>query len=212
MEHKKDTCAFSKYWPIFGFMWAMSFDAMALRQTADAWVGINYQNYITEDKRWVFLIHNQLRFIYDRHPLRAILTEDSVGYGFNPKHRFWVGYYWSIHDPYHHDYQENRIWQQYYWKIVENEKEKVASRTRLEEIKFNRLSPNLIIFRQLFARETSIFNWGPVKPLVYEEIFLRLNHPSYSSYSFFNQNRVFLGVNIYCHDGQLLEGGVYQSI
>ena len=173
------------------------FASWAFEQQLSFWPGMNYQNYLTENHKLAYLMHSQLRFMNKDAPLKTGLVEGSVGYALNNMQRLWVGYYWAENDPYHNSFQENRVWQQFYWKLQDDNQSTITSRTRIEEIKFSNEAQQLNLMRQMFAKEFVKNYYGRINPLIYDETFFRLNHPSYASTSFFAQNRLFLGVNIY---------------
>lgn len=186
--------------PILIILLFVSLNSWAFEQNASFWPGINYQNYLTKDRKFAYLLHSQLRFINKGQPLETGLVEGSVGYAFNDMQRLWVGYYWSINQPYHDSYDENRTWQQFYWKLMDNKTDILASRTRIEEIQFSNQDQKLYVLRQMVAHEWVKMYFGSINPLVYDETFFRLNHPSYDTNTFLNQNRLFLGINIYSAD------------
>ena len=71
-------------------VWSLSQALHALTPYVSLWGGGNYQNYLTQDKKWVYLLHAQARFIDTIHPVETLLTEDSIGYSLNDKQRIWV--------------------------------------------------------------------------------------------------------------------------
>ncbi len=168
-----------------------------MMQEQGSWLAINNQNYLSDNKKWVYLSHNQVRLLKHRHPLETLLTENSIGYSLTDNLRFWAGFYYSGNNFYHHQFEETRLEQQFFWKAVDNKERRVAARARLEEIAFSNESQNAIIFRQMFAHESKVYYRGNINPLIYDEIFFHLNNTRYTSKGFLSQNRAFLGFNWY---------------
>jgi hypothetical protein len=160
-------------------------------------LSLNNQNFLSADERWVYLWHNQARIVNRPHPLEAVLTEGSIGYTLNAAQRVYLGYYWADFSPYHKDAQENRLFHEFYWRLESNEQRRIATRTRLEVNWYTGTKQNLVMWRQLFAKEDLKFYFGRLNPLVYDEVFFRLNNPDYATPSFLSQNWLFLGCNYY---------------
>lgn len=160
------------------------------------WPMINVQNYLSNDHRWAYLLNSQARFLNETHPLKTVLIQDSIGYSINQNLRIWMGYYYSGHNFQAKYFTENRLFQELYWKIVSNQKTKVAYRTRLEENQFNIYRQNQVLLRQLLAKEFLTNYKGMLNPLIYDEMFFRVNKPSYASHDLISQNRLFLGFNL----------------
>ena len=160
------------------------------------WSGLNVQNYLSENKRWVYLFNTQARFLDQTHPLKTVLVQDSIGYSFNKNQRVWMGYFYSGNNFRVKHFTENRLFQEYYWTIVNNQKTKVAYRVRFEENQYSEFRQNQVLFRQLLAKEFLVHYKEKLNPLIYDEMFYRVNNPSYSTKSLVSQNRLFLGFNL----------------
>lgn len=175
----------------------LSQPSIAAIQRESLWMGFSNQQHFLQNKKWLYLQHAQVRVMNLPHPVRTILNENNIGYSINSTQQVWLGYYLADNDIFHQENIENRLLQQFSWNLVDNSYQRVSSRTRLEEFAYTNRSQNLVELRQLFAHESLTFYDGHINPLVYEEVFFRLNHPRYASDHALSQNRLFLGVNIY---------------
>lgn len=171
--------------------------SIAAIQRESLWMGFSNQQHFANNKKWIYLQHAQVRIMNVSHPVRTILSENNVGYAINSKQQVWLGYYLADQDIFHQENIENRFLQQFTWHLIDDQNQRLSSRTRLEEFAFTNHSQNLVELRQLLAHESIRLYYGRINPLIYEEVFFRMNHPRYASDRLLSQNRLFLGVNIY---------------
>lgn len=153
------------------------------------------------------MLHGQARFYNTTHPFTTLLLENSIGYPLNDKLRLWAGYLISGNDFNTRYFREQRLQQQLYWHMLDNQQERLASRTRFEEIAVSFSRQNLIVARQMFAHEQLSYFYGYINPLIYDEIFTHLNNPSYATVNFISQNRLFLGFNVYFSNHEYMKIG-----
>ena len=168
----------------------------SLIQHEGIWPTFNKQGNLND--KWAYLLHHQARFLNESHAVKTVLLEDSIGYSLNKDQRVWFGYFFSGNNFGNHSFNEQRIWEQFYWKVKTNDSH-YGFRTRLEQIEFSNRAQNLIMFRQMFAKEFLTRYQGTINPLIFDEVFVRLNHPDYATQRAFSQNRVFLGFNVYAN-------------
>ena len=181
----------------FVFLYNSLQTAYALEQHEKICAGVSVEQPFSEDKKWYYLLYTQTRLINESHPWQATLFEGGIGYLLIPRHRVWLGYRWSAHNPNNGFYQENRLWQQYVFLKEDDEIRRIALRTRLEELELTNQSQILYRVRERLSYESISLFFGALNPFLYDEAFFLLNTTNYSSNKFFSQNRLFLGFNWY---------------
>lgn len=196
------------------FLIFFSIASIASEQHEKLWLGINRQQNFSESSPWLYLISSELRFIYENHPWQTAFFEGALGRTFFSGTSLWLGYRWSVHDPYNQFYQENRLFQQLIWPIHPSNLLKLVSRSRLEEIMRGNQSQTAIRFRKKISLEMKYRFMKRINPYFYNELFFRFNRTNYTSNSILSENRLFFGFNFYLSRGHFLEMGYinqYQS-
>lgn len=160
------------------------------------WLGLNAQQSLSQDEKWLGFIFTQLRLYNEPHPVQIGLLEGGLGYQFLPKQTIWIGYRWMGNNPNNGFYQENRLFQQI---ILQKHITmfRYISRTRIEEIERTNQSQIAFRLRQRLALEIDKDLYLKTFPFIYDEVFIPFNQTDYSSNRFISENRLFLGVNQY---------------
>ena len=146
--------------------------------------------------RWWF--DGQARFFQQTDGLGQTIVRPGLGWALNSSTSVWLGYGW-IRDfdffPNGSDRDEDRIWQQLLWN-GSFAKWSVQSRTRLEQRFVEggddvgwRLREFVKVVYPLIASERLRF-------AAYEEVFFNLNSTDWGAQAGFDQNRLFLGLNV----------------
>lgn len=160
----------------------------------ELWLAGDTQNQINE--KWLYGLYSQLRVVNQSHPLEDIILEARIGYQITDNKSAWLGYRWTGHDPNNGFYQDNRLFQQIIWQINQNSNQKLASRTRLEEIKRSNQSQMSYRARERISIALLESNLKTINPYFYDEVFFQLNRTNYSAQQLFSENRLFVGMNV----------------
>ncbi|RUR14872.1 DUF2490 domain-containing protein [Legionella septentrionalis] len=154
-----------------------------------SWDGIT----LTTDphKPFFFYFQTEGRF-YNSYVRDELFTRSAIGYSASKKLSLWAGYdfFQSLHDS-----KEivQGVWQQGQYQLIDVEKLTFTWRSRLEE-RFATFGAGtalrlrnraLIQFNKLIQNKLSL--------IIYDEVFLNLNHPDWVSSKTLSQNRFFLG-------------------
>ncbi len=169
----------------------------ALEKKEKLWVAAGLEKPLSEDKKWLYLLYTQMRFINKSHPWQTAILEGAIGYSLYSNEKIWLGYRWSGTNPNNGFYQTNRIFQQLVWTMREDGNNIISSRTRLEESERGNQNQLSYRLRQRVTFEHSSYYFGKLNPLFYDEVFFQLNKTSYTSHDFISQNRLFLGFILY---------------
>lgn len=175
----------------------VSSPVLALDQNEKLWTGLNVLRPLTNDRKWVYLVFSQFRFIDQSHPLQIYLLEGGVGRHVTPAASLWMGYRWSGHQPYNGFFQTNRLFQQLLLEVFNTDSARMLSRSRIEEISQSHQSQPSFRYRQRIYTEFKNRHVGMINPLVYDEVFFQLNKTDYTTHQFVSENRVFIGINLW---------------
>lgn len=171
-------------------------NSFSLEQNENLWLAINSQLKLSNDEKWLSYIYSQTRFINQDHPWQLVLLEGGIGYKLPTTTSIWLGYRWSGRNPFNNFSEENRLIQQVLYPI-KADFFKTIIRTRLEESQYTNQSPMSLRLRERIAFELNqpLF-FSKIFPVIYDEVFFRLNKTDYTSNAFISQNRLFLGFNL----------------
>lgn len=142
-----------------------------------------------------YYLEPQLRLINDDYVFNQAFFLTGLGYSFSPDLLFLLGPGWVVtKTPTGETYHEYRLWQQLNWQIVNHAYFTLSSRTRMEEKERSNQSQVAIQLRQRLWARIPIKNTNQYYYSLFDEVFFNLNHPSWTSPHFFEQNRAFLGI------------------
>lgn len=175
-------------------------NCFAMAQDERLWFAINSQQTLSNNKKWLSFIFSQLRFINQAHPWQMVLLEGGMGYRLQDAETIWLGYRWTGRNPYNGFIQENRLFQQFIQQKNLTNVDKIIFRTRLEEIEHGNSSQIAIRLRERVALELMREYFLKLFPFLYDEIFMQLKSTNYTSNKFVNENRLFLGFNLYASE------------
>ncbi|WP_081726643.1 DUF2490 domain-containing protein [Legionella oakridgensis] len=143
----------------------------------------------------LFYFKTEGRFYFNHSNVDELLMRPALAYNVSKKLSVWIGYdfFQSIHNS---ERINQAFWGQAQIKMIDSNSINLVSRTRLE----NRLSTlgqgQAIRLRERGFVELKLFPKIKPRPILYDEIFLNLNHPDWVSKKTISQNRVFLGIKI----------------
>jgi hypothetical protein len=172
--------------------------AFALQHDEKLWLALNLQSELSQDKKVLGFVFTQLRTINRSHPVQAGLIEGALGYRIIGNDTIWIGYRWTGIDPYNRFFQENRLFQQHLAIFKPHPLYQFILRTRLEEIQRTNQSQIYIRGRERLAleiRKKCLFD--DLFPFFSDEVFVNVNRVNYVANQFFDENRLFIGFNLY---------------
>lgn len=157
------------------------------------WINITFIS--DQTKTFFYYLETEGRFYYNSPTRDEVLMRPALGYTVNRKLSLWLGYafFQSLEDSAR---RRQEIWEQLQFKIINSKPVDIISRTRLEE-RFHMIEKGTSV--SIRQRQTITFNQAIneiVSPIIYDEIFLNLNHPEWVSRKTLSQNRFFLGAQI----------------
>lgn len=169
----------------------------AFHQNEKLWLAFNLQKKLSANPAWYYFIYTQTRLVNESHPWQSTLIEGGMGHDWLKDTVVWAGYRWTARNPNNNFFQENRLFQQVIWNPKEENIRHYIIRSRLEEIEHTNQSQIYLRLRERVAIEWRNFFSRDYFPFIYDEIFIPLNQTNYNSSKFINENRLFLGFNLY---------------
>lgn len=172
----------------------VSLPASALKQNFQSWQMVKLSGKFKHKFHYMFA--NETRFIDTGNYLYRMMLMTGLGYSLSKNMIFWLGYSFIPTERATTGMRrdEQRTFQQLTWKIINNKDVTIMLRARLEQRHFMKLSGTSWRFRQKVQVNLTGLKWGHITPVLSDEVFFNLNHPSWSGSYTFNQNRIFAGV------------------
>lgn len=162
-------------------------------QKAKLWTAVDLKGQVTDTLQ--YYLEPQLRFISDSQCFNEANLYVGLGYPTPSKVTFWVGNMFNTtHKANDGNTKQYRIWEQISWNVFDSSNMQIDSRTRFEQRKQEHQAS-----WSLRLREKLEFGFPlPMDYLfiLYDEIFLNFNHPTWVYHSLINQNRAFAGFSI----------------
>lgn len=162
----------------------------ALFSSTAIWNGINI--IYNHNSKFIYSLMFENRHDFNMSSRDEFLTRPAVGYLLTENFDVWLGY--DIFLPYRHALLRQAIWEQGQYDIVNKQKILIVARIRLEQRYQNQSKGTAVRLRERLL--FNLYQNKYISPVIYDEIFLNINHPSWVSKNILSQNRIFLGVNI----------------
>lgn len=176
-----------------------------LLQKAKLWTAIDFKGSLTENIQ--YYLEPQLRLISRSPCFDEANMYVGLGYPATPKVTLWLGnMFITSHKVDNGNTQQYRIWEQISWDVLGNDFIQIDSRTRLEQRKQEHQASWALRVRERVSLSFPLNRSGYFFVL-YDEIFLNANHPSWVSNAFLSQNRAFAGFSIPVGKSTHLETG-----
>jgi hypothetical protein len=188
-----------------------SFSLFAISHNSQAWLDFSINEDVPHFEKLSYLLEAQTRFIDQGDHYEFTLFQAGLGYRKTKTLSFWGGYEWIGRNDIYDIPRENHIWEQMVWQPYNNNTFTFRTRTIFEQ--FNRVGDEqwANFFREKFSLyfpEKFYFKWTP---LIYDEIFIKLNDPDWSTTKHFEQNRLFIGLDIPATKTTFFEVGYIQQ-
>lgn len=198
------------YTPLLsGFCLAISMHyAYSIESFNKDWTVATVMGSFTSNPSFKYYFEPQLRLIDNASVFDQLLLLGGVGYQINSQLLFLLGPGWiTTKSSESHLIYENRYWEQLNWQILKNSNLNLHSRSRLEERQRTTSSGIALRFRERLWLRLPLKNLQGFSFSCFDEIFLNLNHPHWTSPYVFEQNRAFLGVSTQLSKSILMDVG-----
>ena len=168
----------------------------------------NVELFFNRDKKvfYYFLMENW--FYFNVPEANFILSRPAIAYNVTDKLSLWLGctYAQGLNLPSH---RTHSIFEQLEYKLIDREAINIVIRTRVLQRYYSLASGVSIKLRErIFITFPHLLS-DRLSPVIYDELFVALNHPVWEPKPIITQNRLFLGVEtplnkqIYLHIGYL---------
>jgi hypothetical protein len=159
------------------------------------WSVANIIGPISKNAPFKYYLEPQLRLVDTPAVFNQFLFLGGVGYQFNPDVMFFIGPGWiSTKSLNNTTIIERRLWQQLNWRVLNRPSLTLISRTRLEERSQMTQPQAAFRLRERLWLRAPLKGWKSYSFSCFDELFLNLNHPRWTSPYLFEQNRAFLGI------------------
>lgn len=160
------------------------------------WTELSLQGSLFNTQPFRYIIEAQSRFDCRFDKIEEQVFRSLVGYKFNPNLTFSLGYQWDSRNFITRRKPINRTLQQLEWTVYKKDRVSITKRSRLEERKLeNQLEWNTR-FRQQVRIEVAKFFANKYSGILWDEVFINCNRPSWVHTNTMEQNRIFAGIGI----------------
>lgn len=167
----------------------------ALEEHTKLWTSYEINGALSSDKKILFYLEPQLRFIDNAYKFEQVVLHGAIGYQFTDRTSILLGN--SGIESKNSSGQfvaEYRVWEQFSWDIIKSKIVNTKSRTRLEQRKSEN-SPNWANrLREKLSLKIPIY-YSQLSLILSDELFFNLNHPNWVSDFTLSQNRFFTGLD-----------------
>lgn len=180
---------------------------LCIAQPLRIWSEFTY-NHLLDDQKTDILLQSHIRSIPDKNTINQVIQRNMLGYWFTPKWGVYGGYDFVVNTliGQNRSIHEHRLMQQLSYRNRWS-KTNLEIRSRLEERVLHTYKGP-----QVRLRERAYLTLGPIinsaRPVIYDEVFLNLNHQNWGSPRFVDQNRAFLGLLFQLNKTLVLETGL----
>lgn len=166
----------------------------AYQRHAQEWTGATFIGPFINNEAIKYYIEPQIRFSDDQYKLKEAFLIVGIGYQFNKDLFVSIGQTFNTTTQLNGvSRQEYRIWQQLL-ATLHLTPSVIINRTRLEERKNLSHAAILWLLRERCMLRIPFKKWPQHAAVLYDELFLHLNHPRWASPRFYSQNRFFVGI------------------
>ncbi len=189
-------------------MFSQTVIANNLQQKAELWATLSLQGPINQNKKILYSLEPQLKFITRKESFHQAYLHAGLGYQSTPTVSLWIGNsLGTTHNPGKEDEIQYRLWQQLAWDPQEKYSLNFSSRTRLEQRVEDHQEGCSWRLRQKVTFSMPLQCSPNYAVVIFDEIFFNLNHPSWVNNNLINQNRAFFGLSIPVAKKMFLETG-----
>ncbi len=174
---------------------------------------LDASTYGTNDaKKWGYTLEGQLRLLDEKDKYELYYLQGRLGFYATPNMSLWSGYQWVSSSSLDNSAGQNIIFEELFWQFFTSEYFELRSHTRLEQINVlhqpqweNRLRQQFNVY---FPNIVS----DKITPYFFNEIFVKLNDPSWDyTENFIQQNAFFAGAFIEVSKTWFFKVGYHQQ-
>ncbi len=180
---------------IFLFFCICSTSSAAIQQY-QYWTDAGIKGNVNPNKKLLYDLNFRGKFDAQKNKYAQSRFIGGVGYQYFPSLSLWIGYQWDSNHRIMGTKQQYRIWQQFLWQSINNKVIDLSWRTRFEQIKRTAQSQWSAKLRERGELKFLKIAGNHLIPVIYDEIFVNSNHPSWVNNQLVDQNRVFAGFDI----------------
>lgn len=182
---------------IFAFIIAgLCSNAFGLQERTGLWLDTTVNGPFAKHPKWTYTLEGQVRFVDQENYYQLTNFQGGIGYNPSATLSFWIGDQWFSHNPVQDIAAGNLIWEQMVWQVYQNDLFIFRTRTRLEQISRDHEAQWLNRVREKFSFYFQNKFLSKATPLIYNEVFFKLNNTDWSNTKNFEQNRLFIGMDI----------------
>lgn len=182
---------FSFFGLFFGLFFIMTLAEGRTIQERRNWSGIDLRGPFAPDSKFFYDLFPEARSSITTGEYNQTHLNAAIAYNVTPNFNVWLGSTMVLPGTAN---REERLWQQIVWNILNNETIIFAFRSRLQENRRENFSQWLTLFRQRATLSLPKLFFHKVTPIIYDEIFIHLNHPIWDNSKTLSQNRYFAGL------------------
>lgn len=179
----------------------------SVEEHSKLWTSYEISGSLSSDKKILFYLEPQLRFIDNVYKFEQVVLHGAIGYQLTNRTSVLLGN--SGIESKNSSGQlvaEYRVWEQFSWDVVSRKILKAKSRTRLEQRKSEN-SPNWANrLREKLSLDIPL-QYSPLSFILSDELFFNLNHPNWVSDLTLSQNRMFIGLGVILSNKSSFEFG-----
>jgi hypothetical protein len=179
------------------FFFCMQTSADNLKEHTKIWINAPISGIVSKDKKWNYYVEPQLRLLDDKYKFNQLNLHAGIFYQATSRISLWLVIF-RRHDLKSDGslFRENRLWEQIVWNVIDNDRLKLISRSRLEERKNLDDSQIANRFRQQVALNLPVPTLKNYYLVLADELFFQLNQPTWVTHRVFSQNRATIGIQI----------------
>lgn len=175
------------------------------------WLDASMNDYLSEDKLWSYSGEAQVRFIDEKNIYQLFFLQAKLGHQIAQDFSATIGYQWAANDPIEDNPSTNMIFEELYWWPKMHDNVVVRTRSRFEQINRQHEGEWGNVMRQRLSFYLPNMLSDYVTPLIYDEIFVKLNNPEWDAETdTLSQNWLFLGLDIYTSKTWFITTGYLQ--
>lgn len=182
-------------WTVLIFL--MTQNAWAVKENTGIWLDASTGDLIEGWQNWSYALEAQLHFLDKSNHYESFYLQGKLNYHYRTDLNISAGYQWSSHDAILGTSPFNILFEELYWWPTIYKHFVFRSRTRFEQI--NQLHQpeweNRARQRMSFYFPNVISD--KITPLIYDEIYFKLNNPEWDSHTdSIQQNIIFMGLDV----------------
>ena len=182
------------------FLTSTSF-ADGIEQTTQSYTDLNIVGDFEQNERLKWLLYTEGVWNID-NPNNSNVFDNAMfrgglGYAIAPNLTFWAAYSFIVDNPESSNNEyENRLHEQLTWVIGDLADITFVSSSRIEQRLYSESSEVALRYRQTLQAVFPSFSQYNLTPVVFDEVYIPINHPNWVDSSTISENDIFAGIEI----------------